>query len=68
MNKIRPGFILPSGAFTIKPQQVKNYERLDRTPAVGDVLYGRVSYVGQHSSLENKEGAPELASCNCGDC
>ena len=56
MNKIRPGFILPSGAFTIKPQQVKYYERLDRIPQVGDVLFGRVSYIGQHGSLENKEG------------
>lgn len=56
MNKIRPGFILPSGAFTIKPQQVKWYERLDRVPQVGDLVYGRVTYIGQHSSLENKEG------------
>ena len=56
MNKIRPGFIVPSGAFTIKPQQVKFYERLDRTPQVGDVVFGRVAYIGQHGSLENKEG------------
>ena len=56
MNKIRPGFILPSSAYTIKPQLVRNYERLDRAPAVGDVVYGRVSYIGQHSSLENKQG------------
>lgn len=56
MNKIRPGFILPSGAFTIKPQQVKRFELLDRVPQVGDVLYGRIIYIGEHSSLENKEG------------
>lgn len=60
MITIRPGFILPSGAFTIKPQQVKFYERLDRTPEVGDVLFGRVTYIGQHSELENKEGRIHL--------
>jgi hypothetical protein len=56
MNKIRPGFILPSGAYTIKLQQVKQYERIDRVPQIGDVLFGRVTYIGQHGSLENKEG------------
>ncbi|MHC4879331.1 MAG: hypothetical protein ACYTGL_22985 [Planctomycetota bacterium] len=56
MKKIRPGFILPSGLYTIKPQQVKFYQRVDRVPQVGDVVFGRISYIGQHSSLENKQG------------
>lgn len=56
MNKIRPGFILPSAAFTIKPQQVRFHQRIERSPEVGDVVYGRVRYIGQHGSLENKQG------------
>lgn len=56
MQKIRPGFILPSAAFTISPRQIKNYAKLDRSPRVGDLVLGRVVYVGEHSSLENKEG------------
>lgn len=56
MNKIRPGFILPSAAYTISPRLIKNYQNLDCAPRVGDLVYGRVSYLGEHSSLENKEG------------
>lgn len=56
MNKIRPGFILPSAAYTISSRMIQSYERLDRAPRVGDLVYGRVSYLGEHSSLENKEG------------
>ena len=60
MQKIRPGFILPSAVFTISPRQVKNYQKLDKSPEVGDVVYGRVTYVGEHSSLENKEGRTHM--------
>jgi hypothetical protein len=56
MKKIRPGFILPSAAFTIKKSQVKRFAFLDRTPAVGDVVYGKVTRLGQHSTLENQSG------------
>ncbi len=56
MPSIRPGFILPSAAYTINKAQIRNYETLDRAPQAGDVVYGRVSYIGNHSSLENKEG------------
>jgi len=56
MKKIRPGFILPSAAYTIQLRQVKHYAKLDKPPEIGDVLFGRVSYIGEHSSLENKEG------------
>ncbi len=56
MNKIRPGFILPSAAYTIAPRQIKQYVKRDKRPEVGDVVFGRVSYVGEHSSLENKQG------------
>ena len=56
MKKIRDGFILPSAAFTIARTKIRRYERLDKAPEVGDLVYGRVGYIGQHSGLENKEG------------
>jgi hypothetical protein len=56
MKKIDKGFILPSAAFTIKPKQVKFYEFLDKVPEFGDVVYGKILRIGQHSSLENASG------------
>ncbi len=56
MGKIRPGFILPSAAYTINPKQIKRFQKLDRVPQVGDLVYGRVAFLGEHSSLENKQG------------
>jgi hypothetical protein len=56
MNKIRKGFILPSAALTIKSNQVKFYTDSDKAPELGDMIYGVVSRIGQHSSLENVSG------------
>ena len=56
MKKISRGFILSSSAFTIKRGQIRYYEFLDKLPEIGDVVYGRVSWIGQHSSLENVSG------------
>ncbi len=56
MPDIRPGFILPSAAFTINPKLIKHYADLDRAPEVGDLVYGRVANLGEHGTLENKEG------------
>ena len=56
IRKISRGFILPSAAFTIRPSQVKFYRPLDKLPQPGDVVYGIVSRIGQHSSLENAFG------------
>ncbi|MEM7621198.1 MAG: hypothetical protein AAF228_12205 [Pseudomonadota bacterium] len=56
MHKIRPGFIIPSAAYTINPKCIKNYEKLDRVPLVGDVVLGKISHMGEHGSLENREG------------
>jgi len=55
-KKISRGFIFPSAAFTIKHSQLKLYKTLDRPPLPGDVVYGIVSRIGQHSSLENAFG------------
>lgn len=56
MGKIRPGFILPSAAITLNTRQVRLYQHMDKKPEVGDVVYGRVTYIGQHGSLENRYG------------
>ena len=56
MKKICPGYILPSAAFTVTKKHIKYYDFLDKSPEVGDVVYGRISRIGQHSELENKYG------------
>jgi len=61
MKKIKDGFIMTSAALTISRKQIRSYLldpeiEPEHTPSVGDVLYGEVDYIGQHSSLENKKG------------
>lgn len=56
MKKIPPGHILPSAAYTISKRHCKFYDFIDKKPEVGDVIYGRVNRLGQHSELENKFG------------
>jgi len=56
MKKVPPGFILPSAAYTVKKSSIKWYEFTDRPPQVGDLVYGRITRIGQHSALENKNG------------
>jgi len=55
-RKVRPGFILPSAAFTVSRKQVRFFESLETEPQVGDLVYGSVAYLGQHSQLENQQG------------
>lgn len=56
MRKITKGFILPSAAFTLKPAYIKYYKNLNHAPQPGDVVYGQVIRIGQHSTLENVSG------------
>jgi hypothetical protein len=56
MKKIARGFIFPSAALALPRRQVKFYIPLDKRPQPGDVVYGMVSRIGQHSSLENTYG------------
>jgi len=56
MNKVTKGFILPSAAFTVQRKQVRFYRKPDLPPRPGDLMYGEVVRIGQHSTLENKEG------------
>ena len=53
MKKIDKGFILPSAAYTIKRSQIKFYKACEKKPEVGDVVYGQICLIGEHSSLEN---------------
>lgn len=50
------GFIFPSAALTIRPGQVKHCRFFDKPPEVGDAVYGTISRIGQHSSIENASG------------
>jgi hypothetical protein len=56
MRKVQKGFILPSAAFTVKPNQIRFNKYLDKRPDPGDLVYGSVSRIGGHSSLENASG------------
>jgi len=56
MSRIKEGYILPSAAFTIDPSHIRRYAQIDKTPEVGDVIYGTVAHVVQHISIENREG------------
>lgn len=55
-HKIRRGFILPSAAYSVPKIKIRSYERQDKAPEVGDMVLGAIDYLGQHRSLENKEG------------
>ena len=56
MKSIRKGFITPSSALAIKPRQSRYYEYMGKAPLVGDVVFGTVMRIGQHTSLENVHG------------
>ncbi len=55
MKTINQKCIIPSAAFTVPKKFIKNFEMLpDKTPCVGDLIYGEVEHIGHHSSLESK--------------
>ncbi len=56
MHKIPDWYILPSAAYTISRKQIKYYNFLDKQPEIGDVIYGKITRLGQHIELENKSG------------
>jgi len=56
IHRISKGFVVPSGVYTLKPCQLKFYNTELKTPETGDVVYGRIKHIGQHSSLENRSG------------
>jgi hypothetical protein len=56
MHKLSKGFIVPSAAFSISKKLIKGYIKSEKKPEVGDLVYGTVKSIGQHRSLENREG------------
>ena len=56
MKKIKPNFIVPSAALVLGKRDITHYEVINKDPEIGDVIVGKVSYIGQHGNLENKEG------------
>lgn len=55
-EKIPPYFILPSAAITISRNQIRFQTQIDKNPEMGDLVCGSISYLGQYSTIENKEG------------
>lgn len=51
--KIKQKCILPSATLTVGRSKIKNYSQLDKRPEEGDLVYGEVSYMGAHKSLES---------------
>jgi len=56
MEKIKAGYILPSAAYVLKRKQIHHFHNIDKPPEIGDVVYGVIERVGEHSSLENVSG------------
>lgn len=56
MKKLDRGFRIPSAAYTLPRKALKRYKPIDKAPEIGDVIYGQVDTIGQHKSLENREG------------
>ena len=56
MKRMKSMLLLPSAALCISRKQLRFYDRIDKPPEVGDLVYGTVKYLGLHSTLENKEG------------
>ncbi len=57
MGKIIPGYFLPSAAIVVPKNKISTFEAdIERAPRVGDLVYAKVTHIGQHQSLENKQG------------
>ena len=56
MQKIKQRYVFSSAAFTLTRKQIRFYKNIDKPPEPGDVVYGAITWLGQHSSLENKSG------------
>lgn len=56
MKTIKKNFILPSAAAGLASKDVKGYMIIDKTPEIGDIIYGKVISIGQHGTIENNYG------------
>jgi len=54
MKKIQQNCIIPSAAFSVPKQRIKQFrQEPDRQPRVGDLVYAEVSVLGFHNTLES---------------
>jgi len=54
MKKIRQNCIIPSAAFSVPKKLVKQYDYFaERVPKTGDLMFGEVSLLGFHTTLES---------------
>ena len=56
MKKVPSAVLIPSAALCVPRKLVRRYDRLDKPPRPGDVIYGQIKSVGLHSTLENRAG------------
>jgi hypothetical protein len=56
MKKLNKSYIIPSAAIGISQKMIKGYVESDKTPEIGDLVYGSIEVIGQHPSLENGSG------------
>lgn len=56
LMKVERGFIRPSSAFSLRRSAIRYYRKSTKRPAVGDVVYGEICRMGEHSTLENASG------------
>lgn len=56
MKSSTKGYIVPSAVYTISKRQICGYEKIDKIPVVGDVIFGKIIRKGQTEFLENKHG------------
>ncbi|MCA9407553.1 MAG: hypothetical protein KC733_02600 [Candidatus Omnitrophica bacterium] len=56
MKKIKKGIVVPSAAYSINAKNLRLYSEVKKIPQAGDVVFGIVRRIGEHSSLENKSG------------
>lgn len=64
MKKIKEGHLIPSAAYTVPRSKVYQYGQINHAPKAGDMVYGTIAYIGQHQTLENKQG--RIHSINTG--
>ncbi|MCK5036105.1 MAG: hypothetical protein KAS73_09460 [Candidatus Sabulitectum sp.] len=65
MEKIKSSCVISSAAFSVRKSAVKQYGSFrEKTPAVGDLVFGEVSELGHHRFIESKSG--RLRTLNVG--
>ena len=54
MKRIRQKCIIPSAAFSVPKKLIKQYEHFpERSPNVGDLVFGEVCFLGYHKTIES---------------